>query len=102
MIERALILAALASAPAAAHDEWSNGQPVPPWIKSACCGPMDVHHLRPEQVHRNGEAYEVEGYPWLIPSAKALPSQDGGFWLFYGYLNGSPAEARCFFIPMVF
>ena len=36
-----------------AHDSWDNGEQVPVWVKTVCCGPNDVHHLRPEQVRRN-------------------------------------------------
>ena len=36
-----------------AHDRWDNGEQVPAWVKTECCGPKDAHHLRPEQVRRN-------------------------------------------------
>ena len=37
-------LALFASA-AHAHDRWDNGEPVPAWVKTECCGPRDAHHL---------------------------------------------------------
>jgi hypothetical protein len=67
-----------------AHDRWYNGEPVPTWVKTVCCGPNDVHHLRPEQVRRNAAGdYEVDIYPFPIPARMALPSQDGEYWLFF-------------------
>ncbi len=42
------LLAPLGVGAASAHDMWSNGDPVPSWVKKACCGPEDVHHLSPE------------------------------------------------------
>ncbi len=67
-----------------AHDNWDNGEPVPAWVKTACCGPNDAHHLRPEQVRRNAAGdYVVDIYPAPIPARLALPSQDGDYWLFF-------------------
>ena len=94
-----------------AHDTWSNGKPVPEWIKHSCCGPADAHHLRPDQVHRvSDDYYEVDGYHRRIPVAQALPSQDGDYWIFYrddgvstlGNANSSQSGVYCFFIPMAF
>jgi hypothetical protein len=80
-IAAALILGA---APAAAHDQLANGKPVPGWIKSACCGTADAHHLRPDQVTLNNRGeYVVEGYRESLASRFALPSQDGQYWTFY-------------------
>ena len=51
----------LGGAPAVAHDQWANGKAVPGWIKSACCGPADADHLRPDQVsHNAGGDHVVE------------------------------------------
>jgi len=66
-----------------AHDVWVNGTPVPSWIKAACCGPADAHHLTPDQVHRSDDYYQVDGYHVPIPAKFALPSQDGDYWIFY-------------------
>ena len=86
---------------AEAHDVWSNGQPVPGWVKAACCGPEDVHHLRPDQVHRISDYYEVDGYQYRIPIQKALPSQDGDYWIFYrDNIGGPQSGVFCFFVPM--
>jgi hypothetical protein len=32
----------LAPGKAHAHDSWSDGKPVPAWVKNACCRPDDV------------------------------------------------------------
>lgn len=54
---------ALLPVPALPHDLWSNGQPIPDWIKSSCCGAADAHHLTPEQITRRDEDYYlVAGY----------------------------------------
>ena len=87
-----------------AHDVWSDGRPVPQWVKASCCGPEDVHHLRPDQVHRiSDDYYMVDGYSNRIPVRVALPSQDGDYWVFYrNNANGSQSTVYCFFVPMAF
>jgi hypothetical protein len=86
-----------------AHDRWYNGEPVPAWVKTVCCGPNDVHHLRPEQVSRNAAGdYEVDIYPFPIPARMALPSQDGEYWLFFYKDYGLDGMVRCFFVPALF
>jgi hypothetical protein len=106
------ILAALAALPACAHDQWSNGAPIPAWVKTSCCGPEDAHHLTPDQVHRYDDYYRVDGYHRRIPIAVALPSQDGDYWIFYRDKDGAPgingagsdgqSGVYCFFVPMAF
>ena len=63
----------LLSSPACAHDRWADGSPVPAWVKAACCGPEDVHHLRPEQVRLTPEGYLVEGYPRSSRQGRPCP-----------------------------
>ena len=88
---------------AQAHDRWDNGEPVPAWVKTVCCGPNDVHHLRPEQVKRNATGdYVVDIYPFPIPARMALPSQDGEYWLFFYNDYGLDGMVRCFFVPALF
>jgi hypothetical protein len=106
------ILGALAAFPACAHDQWTNGAPIPDWVKASCCGPADAHHLTSDQVHRYGDYYRVDGYRRPIPIALALPSQDGDYWIFYRDKNGAPgvngrgsggqSGVYCFFVPMAF
>ena len=89
---------------ARAHDVWADGKVVPTWVKAACCGPDDVHHLRPDQVHRVSDySYTVDGYFRPIPSRIALPSPDGEYWIFYkDNKDGSQTGVFCFFVPMNF
>lgn len=94
--------------PAKAHDFWADGSIVPSWVKGQCCGVSDVHHLRPDQVHRNDNGdWTIEGFGQPVPNSRALPSQDGDYWAFYsdaactsGYC-GAPVM-RCFFVPLSF
>ena len=99
-----MLLAGLAGRAALAHDLWANGDIVPGWVKAACCGPDDVHHLRPEQVHRvSDDFYMVDGYRYRIPARAALPSQDGDYWIFYrDDGSGGQSTVYCFFVPMGF
>jgi hypothetical protein len=46
------LLALCAGNRAYAHDQWANGDPVPAWVKRACCGPHDIHHLTRERQHQ--------------------------------------------------
>ncbi len=99
----AVIIAALLEGSAKAHDQWSNGKEVPPWVKAACCGPEDVHHLKSTQVHAMADGWHVEGYPDPLPYGKELPSQDGDYWIFYrSWQAGGRTEfsaVYCFFAP---
>ena len=98
------LLGGLARGPAAAHDLWADGEIVPGWVKAACCGPDDAHHLRPDQVHRvSDDFYMVDGYRYRIPARVALPSQDGDYWIFYrDDGSGAQSSVYCFFVPMGF
>jgi hypothetical protein len=88
---------------AQAHEQWANGDRVPAWVKAVCCGPNDVHHLRPDQVSRNSAGdYVVDIYPFPIPAHMALPSQDGDYWLFFYDDYGLNGMVRCFFVPARF
>jgi hypothetical protein len=95
---------AVGGAPAVAHELWSNGKPVPGWIKSACCGEADAHRLRPDQVRQNARGdYVVQGYHDPIAAKFALPSADGDYWIFYrDNLDGSRSAVFCFFVPIDF
>lgn len=98
----------LASSPSFAHDYWANGKKVPDWVKASCCGQADAHALEPDQVHHKDGYYLVDGYNGHIPDAKAIPSQDGHYWIFYrdNYSNDGTSHSQsgvyCFFVPMDF
>jgi hypothetical protein len=64
---------------ARAHDKGCDGNPVLGRIKLDCCGEAEEHQLRPEQISRGpNDEYIVsfEGYTFVIPADKALPSHD--------------------------
>lgn len=80
-----------------------DGKPIPDWINASCCGPKDVHKLRPEQVHQEEDGtYRVDGYVGPIPHKAAQPSQDGDYWIFYKQENDYQSPVYCFFVPMEF
>lgn len=93
---------------AQAHEQWTNGAPIPSWIKQSCCGKSDAHHLRPDQVHHSEDGYYyvsgVEGFPdtYRLIDRLILPSEDGDYWLFFRLgFNGLP-YVYCFFAPLDF
>lgn len=89
---------------AQAHDKWADGSTVPAWVKAECCGPEDVHHLDPSEVHQVQGGYSIDGYPDVVPYARALPSMDGDYWIFYKVTDTSSgphfSPVYCFFVPM--
>ena len=68
---------------AQAHDAWRNGDPIPAWVKSSCCGSSEAHLLSEEEVHHFDGYYIVDSFgPQHIPDSKVLPSQDDAYWGF--------------------
>ncbi len=96
---RFFIILLICVAPATAHDFWTNGTPVPAWVKAECCGPNDVHHLRPGQVHVKADGYHIDGIRTVVPMERALPSQDGDYWGFWVPGDVEPV-IFCFFAPV--
>ena len=73
MTRIAIICAALAlAAPASAHDFWTNGEPVPPGVKALCCGPEDVHRLKPSAVHIMADGFHIDGIKTVVPISRAF------------------------------
>jgi hypothetical protein len=98
---RSLFLAgALVVTPAAAHDFWSNGDPVPAWVKAECCGPRDVHHLSARAVHIMPDGYHIDGLRTIVPVSRALPSPDGSYWAFWNSVSEPDPVIFCFFAPV--
>ena len=97
----ATLLAFMTPVSAMAHDVWANGGPVPEWVKRHCCGPEDVHHLLPSEVHMTPDGYVIDGYKGQpVPFYMALPSQDGDYWAFWGVRpDGTQTVIFCFFAP---
>jgi len=86
--------------PIAAHEQWSNGDPVPSWVRASCCGPEDVHHLMASQVHAMADGWHVDGYHQVIAYGREFPSQDGDYWIFYrDFSDGKQTPVFCFFAP---
>ena len=74
-----LSMTAMTIESASAHDKGCDGNPVPVAIKLDCCGKADEHQVKPEQIRRGpNDEYIVsfEGYTFVIPADKALPSND--------------------------
>lgn len=99
MIAAAIVVASLASS---AHDTWANGSSVPRWVKSACCGPHDVHQLTLGQVSRERGGWRIDGLVRLVPDQRTFPSQDDYVWAFYWDGAGSEAVVNCLFVPVNF
>lgn len=74
--------------------------PVPPWTKSACCGPADVHRVNPSAVHIQADGYRIDGLANVLPFSKALPSADGFYWIFFKESDGPNAHVYCFYAPL--
>jgi hypothetical protein len=72
-------LTAMAIEDASAHDKGCDVNPVLCRIKLDCCGEAEEYQLRPEQIRRGpNDEYiaSFEGYTFVIPADKALPSND--------------------------
>lgn len=94
----AVALLLLAVVPARAHDKWANGDPVPEWVKSSCCSQAHAHHLDESVIHDQSDGIHVDGYSYVIPYEKVLPSPDGSAWLFYSVQpDGTQNQPYCFF-----
>ena len=83
-----------------AHDFWSNGEAVPPWVKASCCGPADEHHFRASAVHISADGYHIDGLDVVIPMSRALPSPDGEAWGFWSSAAEPNTLIYCFFFPL--
>jgi hypothetical protein len=103
---------AMAIESASAHDKGCDGSPVPAGIKLDCCGKTDEHQLKPEHIRRGpNDEYIVsfEGYTFVIPADKALPSNDPcshiffpNVWALNGGRDRRTPEVYCFLTPLDF
>jgi hypothetical protein len=101
---------------ASAHDKGCDGNPVLGRIKLDCCGEAEEHQLKPEQISRGpNDEYIVsfEGYTFVIPADKALPSNDPCSHIFFANMwvvtdDGNQVRdprtpnIRCFLTPLDF
>lgn len=103
-LQLVFLLAALESlllgGPSIAHDFWSTSEPVPSWVKSLCCGPQDVHHLRASAVHILPDGFHIDGIETIVPMSHALPSPDGTYWAFWNPISEPKPSIFCFFAPL--
>lgn len=101
-MNRLLTIAALCllTGPASSHDRWGNGDPVPAWVKSACCGPNDVHQIPDSAVHVMADGYHIDGIDTIVPPDRALPSPDGRIWGFWTPTSEPDPVIFCFFYPL--
>jgi hypothetical protein len=90
----------LAMRAAHAHDRWSNGEAVPAWVKNACCGPSDVHHIPAEAIHLRADGYHIDDIGTVVPEKEALPSPDGTYWGFWAPVAEPNPQIYCFFAPL--
>jgi hypothetical protein len=94
---------------ASAHDKGCDGSPVSAGIKLDCCGKADEHQLKPEQISRGPkDEYIVsfEGYTFVIPADKVLPSNDHCSHIFFKNAwamgGGNVVRVYCFLTPLEF
>jgi hypothetical protein len=84
----------LATTSASAHNQWSNGKPIPDWVKQVCCANNEGHQIDARQVHpvmgsdpmthqRQLLGYRIEGMYNLVPIDRRFDSEDGLTWIFY-------------------
>jgi hypothetical protein len=85
--------------PASGHDRWDNGDPVPSWVKTRCCGKSDVHHIPNEAIRIMADGYHIEGINTVVPFSQALPSPDATYWGFWAPLGEPNPAIFCFFAP---
>ena len=100
LIALALALLLLGVCGAQAHDRWADGSPVPPWVKSMCCGPNDVHELAEGDAWQENDGWHFRDLDAIVPDSRVLPSQDGHMWGFWYPAAGRAAAVYCFFVPM--
>jgi hypothetical protein len=89
----------LVTTSASAHDQWANGNPIPDWVKHACCvenyQTIDERRLHrvmgPDVVTQEWKllGYRVDGFYNLVSVDHRFDSEDGLTWIFYGIPDSS-------------
>ena len=96
-----LTCAALAiTGPAHSHNFWENGEEVPAWVKSSCCGKADSRHLKASAVHIMADGVHIDGINTIVPMDRVLPSQDGQAWAFWNESLEPNPIIYCIFLPL--
>jgi hypothetical protein len=91
---------ALLASPAAAHDQWLDGEQVDPVLKLLCCGPDDtriVDNLVRFSADGDG-IYFVDMPGFRIPFSRVQPSPDGHWWRSFD-ASEETWTIRCVFGP---
>ena len=99
MVRVCISAISICASPTMAHEQWSNGKPVPDWVRSACCGPEESHHLSPSQVHAMPDGWHVDGAHQVIAYGREFRSEDGEYWIFYRDYEDGTQIVFCFFAP---
>lgn len=94
-----LVFLMIAGGMVQAHELWKNGDPIPAWVKTQCCGPADAHNLPDTDVTVTAQGYLVAGRRTPIPFSQAQPSPDQTFWIFYPG-DDPNGTVWCFFAPI--
>jgi len=94
-MHRSLLLLALMSTPAAAHDHWINRGDYKGSDGQHCCGPNDCFRVPGDRIKATPRGYVLLDYNETVPYSQAIPSEDRSFWRCKKW-DGS---RRCFFAP---
>jgi len=104
---RKLSLAAICvlplGSPALAHGDfdWINKGGYRNSSGEHCCGRDDCYEVAPQRVMQSPEGYSLpdhanpDGSPLTVPGEKAIPSEDGKYWV-----CKVGTRMRCFFAPL--
>lgn len=81
--------------PAIGHDHWISQGRYTDENGIHCCNEHDIEQLSDDRVRMAPDGYWIDGRIF-IPKGKALPSEDGKWWVAWkgGVKGGDP---RCFF-----
>ena len=95
----AFLVSVMCANPASSHNFWSNGEPVPEFVKSSCCGVADAHHIKHSAIHIMADGYHIDGINTVVPISRALPSMDGEVWAFWNPIGEPDPMIYCLFVP---
>lgn len=87
----------LSGLPVRAHTVWANGDKVPDWVRSSCCGAADAHLLDPDDFWIDPSGFHIREIDMVVPIDRVQPSMDGRVWAFYNPSLGRGATVYCVF-----
>jgi len=87
----------LGSSPALAHGDydWINKGGYRNSSGEHCCGKDDCFEVEPSRVLQTPHGYSLPDHNVDVPGEKAIPSEDGKFWI-----CKVGTRMRCFFAPL--